>query len=70
MTEIELYNELQNVEGCLKIADSQISELRKKKNAMVVSSMRYVKTFMKLFAKISSVTQEKEKTERMFNSKE
>ena len=32
MTEIELYNELQNVEGCLKIADSQISELRKKKN--------------------------------------
>lgn len=31
MTEIELYNELQNVEGCLKIADSQISELRKKK---------------------------------------
>ena len=32
MTEIELYNELQNVEGCLKIVDSQISELRKKKN--------------------------------------
>ena len=32
MTEIELYNELQNVEGCLKLADSQISELRKKKN--------------------------------------
>ena len=32
MTEIELYNELQNVEGCLKILDSQISELRKKKN--------------------------------------
>ena len=32
MTEIELYNELQNVESCLKIADSQISELRKKKN--------------------------------------
>lgn len=32
MTEIELYNELQNVEGCLKMADSQISELRKKKN--------------------------------------
>lgn len=31
MTEIELYNELQNVEGCLKMADSQISELRKKK---------------------------------------
>ena len=32
MTEIELYNELQNVEGCLKKADSQISEIRKKKN--------------------------------------
>ena len=32
MTEIELYNELQNVEGRLKIMDSQISELRKKKN--------------------------------------
>lgn len=32
MTEIELYNELQNVEGCLKILDSQISELRKKKD--------------------------------------
>ena len=32
MTEIELYNELQNVEGCLKMADSQIEELRKKKN--------------------------------------
>ena len=32
MTEIELYNELQNVEGCLKKLDSQISELRKKKN--------------------------------------
>ena len=32
MEEIELYNELQNVEGCLKMADSQISELRKKKN--------------------------------------
>lgn len=32
MTEIELYNELQDVEGCLKILDSQISELRKKKN--------------------------------------
>ena len=30
MTEIELYNELQNVEGCLKIADSQITEIRKK----------------------------------------
>ena len=32
MKEIELYNELQNVEGSLKILDSQISELRKKKN--------------------------------------
>ena len=32
MTEIELYNELQNVDGCLKMADKQISELRKKKN--------------------------------------
>lgn len=32
MIEIELYNELQNVEGSLKILDSQISELRKKKN--------------------------------------
>ena len=32
MTEIELHNELQNVEGSLKILDSQISELRKKKN--------------------------------------
>ena len=32
MTKEELYNELQNVEGCLKMADSQISELRKKKN--------------------------------------
>ena len=30
MTEIELYNELQNVEGRLKMMDSQISELRKK----------------------------------------
>ena len=32
MTEIELYNELHDVEGCLKKLDSQISELRKKKN--------------------------------------
>lgn len=32
MTEIELYNELQNVVGRLKMAESQISELRKKKN--------------------------------------
>lgn len=35
MTEIELYNELQNVEGCLKIADSQITEIRKKKNKIM-----------------------------------
>ena len=32
MTEIELYNELQNVEGCLKKLDSQILELRIKEN--------------------------------------
>ena len=32
MTEIELYNELHDVEGCLKKLDSQISELRKKNN--------------------------------------
>lgn len=32
MRKIELYNELQNVEGRLKMVDSQISELRKKKN--------------------------------------
>ena len=32
MTEIELHNVLQNVEGCLKKLDSQISELCKKKN--------------------------------------
>lgn len=32
MTEIELYNKLQNVEGRLKMMDSQILELRKKKN--------------------------------------
>ena len=32
MTEIELYNELQNTESCLQLVDSQISELRKKKN--------------------------------------
>lgn len=43
---------------------------QRNKNAMVASSMRYVETFMKLFAKISSVTQAKEKTVRMFNSKE
>lgn len=35
MTEIELYNELHNVEGCLKIADSQITEIRKKKNKIM-----------------------------------
>lgn len=32
MTEIELYDELKNTEGCLKKLDSQISELRKKKD--------------------------------------
>ena len=32
MIEIELYNELLYTEGCLKILDSKISELRKKKN--------------------------------------
>ena len=35
MTEIELYNELQNVEGCLKIADSQITGIRKNKNKIM-----------------------------------
>ena len=35
MSKIELYNELQNVEGCLKLADSQISEIRKQKNDIV-----------------------------------
>ena len=35
MLKIELYNELQNVEGCLKLADSQISDLRKKKNDII-----------------------------------
>ena len=40
MTEIELYNELQNVEGCLKIVDSQISELRKKKNDIITNNMK------------------------------
>ena len=32
MTEIELYNELKNVEGCLKKLDSQILELHIKEN--------------------------------------
>lgn len=32
MTEIELYNKLKNVEGRLKMADSQILELHIKKN--------------------------------------
>lgn len=32
MTKIELYNELQNVEGCLKKLDSQILELHIKEN--------------------------------------
>lgn len=31
MIKIELYNELRYAEGCLKILDSQISEIRKKK---------------------------------------
>lgn len=31
MTEMELYNELQNTEGCLRELDSQISKLRQKK---------------------------------------
>lgn len=35
MTKIELYNELQNIEGCLKMADSQILEIRKKKNDII-----------------------------------
>ena len=32
MTEMELYNKLQNTEGCLRELDSQISELRRKKD--------------------------------------
>lgn len=35
MTEIELYNKLQNVEGRLKMMDSQILELRKKQNGIM-----------------------------------
>lgn len=35
MEEIELYNELQNVEGRLKIAYSQITEIRKKMNKIM-----------------------------------
>ena len=35
MTEIELYNELQNVEGRLKMMDSQILELRIKQNGIM-----------------------------------
>lgn len=35
MTEIELYNKLQNVEGRLKMIDSQILELRKKQNGIM-----------------------------------
>ena len=35
MTEIELYNKLQNVEGRLKMMDSQITEIRKKKNKIM-----------------------------------
>ena len=32
MTEVELYNKLQKTESCLKTLDSQISELRRKKD--------------------------------------
>ena len=42
----------------------------RKNNAMVVFFFFFVPTFMKKFAEISSVTQAKEKTVRMFNSKE
>ena len=40
MTEVELYNELKNINGCLKIADSQISELLKKKNDIMNDFLR------------------------------
>ena len=43
MTEIELYNKLQNVEGRLKMMDSQISELRKKKNDIIINNMKIMK---------------------------
>lgn len=40
MTEVELYNELQNIKGCLKIVDSQILELCKKKNDIMNDFLR------------------------------
>ena len=40
MSKIELYNELQNVEGRLKMMDSQISELRKKKNYIITNNIK------------------------------
>lgn len=40
MVEVELYNELQNIKGCLKIVDSQILELCKKKNDMMNDFLR------------------------------
>ena len=43
MTEIELYNKLQNVEGRLKMMDSQISELRKKKNDIITNNIKIMK---------------------------
>lgn len=35
MTEIELYNKLKNIEGRLEMMDSQITEIRKKKNKIM-----------------------------------
>ena len=43
MSKIELYNKLQNVEGRLKMIDSQISELRKKKNDIIINNMKIMK---------------------------
>lgn len=40
MVEVELYNELQNIKGCLKIVDSQILELCKKKNDIMNDFLR------------------------------
>ena len=54
----------------LKKAKSTKQLMPSKEIVQGSASMRYVETFMKLFDKISSVTQEKEKTERMFNSEE
>lgn len=39
-------------------------------NVMAAFSMRYVVTFMRMFAEILTVAQAQEKTERMYNSKE